>query len=137
MRAPPHGGDDGAEHTRYSKRDRSHVVSERPEEVALDRAQGATREADRVGRCPQVAGHECDVRGLDRDIGACADGDAEVRLRKRRRVVDAVSNHGHDLARALQPLDLRRLLARQHLGEDTFNAYLAGHAVGCLLAVAG
>ena len=39
-------------------------------------------------------------RGLDRDVGAGADRDAEVGLRERRRVVDAVADHRDDAALA-------------------------------------
>ena len=36
---------------------------------------------------------EDDVCGLDGDVGAGPDGDPDVRLRQRRRVVDAVAYH--------------------------------------------
>ena len=48
----------------------------------------------------QVAADQRDVGGGHRHIGAGADGDAEIGLRQRRRVVDAVANHGHDPAAA-------------------------------------
>ena len=84
------------------------VVAERPEQVLLDRPQRRAAEADGVGGGAQVAGDERQVRGLDRHVGAGADGQAEVGLRERGRVVDAVADHRHDAALGLQPLDDRR-----------------------------
>ena len=53
----------------------------------------------------QVARDERDVGGLDRDVGAGADGEAEVGLRERGRVVDAVADHRDDAALVLQAAD--------------------------------
>ena len=50
----------------------------------------------------QVAADQGDVGGGHRHVGAGADGDAEVGLGQRRRVVDAVADHRHDLALGLQ-----------------------------------
>ena len=44
--------------------------------------------------------HQRDVRRLHRHVGAGADGDADVRLGQRRRVVDAVADHRDDAALA-------------------------------------
>ena len=65
----------------------------------------------------ELARHEGDVAGLHRHVGAGADGDADVGLRERRGVVDAVADHRHPLALRLQRRDLGRLLARQHVGD--------------------
>ncbi len=48
-----------------------------------------------VGDVERVGAHEHDVGGLDRDVGAGADRDADVGLRERGRVVDAVADHRH------------------------------------------
>ena len=55
---------------------------------------------DRLRHAAQVAAHQRDVGGLHRHIGARADRDAHIGLRQRRRVVDAVADHRHDLALA-------------------------------------
>ncbi len=46
--------------------------------------------------------HQRDARALDGHVRARAHGDAHLRLRQRRRVVDAVTGHGDDAALALQ-----------------------------------
>ncbi len=66
----------------------------------------APREADRVGGGAQVAGHERQVGRLDRDVGAGADREAEICLRERRRVVDAVADHRDDPPSSCSALDL-------------------------------
>ena len=60
----------------------------------------------------QVAADQRDVRGGHRHVGAGADGDAQVGLGQRRRVVDAVADHRDRLALRLQRADLGRLLLR-------------------------
>ena len=97
------GGDDRVQQPGDGERDRGDVVGERPEEVALDRGERAAREPDRVGGRAQVAGDEREVGRLDRDVRAGADREAEVGLRERGRVVDAVADHRDDLAGVLEP----------------------------------
>ena len=59
------------------------------------------RESRARARDPaQVALHERDAGALDRDVGAGAHRDADVGLRERGRVVDAVARHRHDVAAA-------------------------------------
>ena len=72
------------------------------------------REPDRVGGDPQVAAHQRQVAGLDRDVGAGAHRQAEVGLRERGGVVDAVADHRDDPALVLQPLDDVDLVGGQH-----------------------
>ena len=74
----------------------------------------------------QVAGDEREVGGLDRDVGAGADRQAEVGLRERGRVVDAVADHRDDAALGLQARGRRRPCRRQHLGDDLVDADLGG-----------
>ena len=62
-----------------------------------------------------MAVDEHDVGRVDGHIRARADGDADVRARERRRVVDAVADHG-DLAACAQAADLALLILRQHIG---------------------
>jgi hypothetical protein len=60
-------------------------------------AQRAAADRDRSGDVERVGAHQDDVRGLDRDVGARANGDPDVGLGERWRVVDAVADH-RDLA---------------------------------------
>ena len=78
-----------------------------------------------------------EVGCLDGDVGARADGKPEVGLGQRGGVVDAVADHGHDLARILQPPDLGRLALGQHVGETSVDADFGGDGAGGALVVAG
>ena len=82
------------------------------------------RQRDRRGDAAQVAAHQRDVAGLDRDVGAGADRDADVGLRERRRVVDAVADHRDDLPGGLPALDLRDFALGQHARDDRVDAGL-------------
>ena len=94
------------------ERDRGDVVAEGPAEVLADRAQRGAREPDRVGGAAQVAGDQRQVGGLDRDVGAGADRQPEVRGGQRGRVVDAVAGHRDHAALGLQAPDHVGLLRR-------------------------
>ena len=78
-------GDHRVEQPGRGERHRGDVVGERPEQVALDRAQRAPGQPDRVDRGPQVAADQGEVAGLDRHVGAGAHRDPEVGLRRARR----------------------------------------------------
>ena len=78
----------------------------------------------------QVARDEGQVGGLDRDVGAGADRQAEVGLGERRRVVDAVADHRHDPALGLQPPIDVRLLRGQDLGDHLVDPDLGGDRLG-------
>ena len=58
------------------------------------RAHRGARQAHGGRHRAEVVADERDVGGLERDVGAGADRDAEVGLRQRGRVVDAVADHG-------------------------------------------
>ena len=119
------------------ERDRGDVVGEGPEEVALDRAQRPAGEADRVRRRAQVARDEGDVAGFDRNVGAGADRDPEVGLGERRSVVDAVADHGDDLAGLLQPAHLGHLVLGVHLREHALDPDLVRDPLRRRARVAG
>ena len=79
------------------------VVDEGPEKVLADLGVGAPRNVERIGHQQRLAAHERDARGGHGHIGATAHGDADIGGRQRRRVVDAVADHGHDAS-----IDLHR-----------------------------
>jgi hypothetical protein len=58
-------------------------------------AQGAAADRDRGRDVERIGAHQDDVGGLDRNVGAGADGDPDVSFGERRGVVDAVADHGH------------------------------------------
>src|SRR5205085_4992326 len=78
-----------------------------------------------------------DVGTLDGDVGSRPDSDAEVGLHEGRRVVDAVADHGHGAAVALEAADHGDLVGGEHFGEDRRDADLAGDRLGGGLVVAG
>ncbi|QHE74223.1 hypothetical protein GFS60_07918 (plasmid) [Rhodococcus sp. WAY2] len=119
----------GVEQAQRRQRQGRHVVGERPEQIALDRAQGGPRQTDRVRGGPQVTAHQRQVRGLDRDVGAGAHGQTQVGLGERGRVVDTVADHRHHPTLVLQVLDHVDLVGGQHLGDHLVDPDLVGDAL--------
>ena len=78
-------------------------------------------------RPDQVAGQKRDAGAFDRDIGAAAHGDADIGRGQRRRVIDAVADHGDAAAFAAKPLHHLALALRQHAGLDLVDAERSGH----------
>ena len=74
------------------------VVADRPPEVLMHLAQRGMGQLDGADHVVGIALHQNHVGALDSDVGAGADGEADIRLRERRRVVDAVANHADLLA---------------------------------------
>ena len=74
-------------------------------------------ERDGVSSNAQVARDDREVRCFDRHVGAGSQCDAEVGLRQRRRVVDAVADHGDASALGLEPDDLSCFAFGQHVGD--------------------
>ena len=72
----------------------------------------APAQIERVDDAAEVPGDERHVGGLDRDVGAGADRDADVGLRERRGVVDPVADHRHQPSLLLQAPDLAGLVGR-------------------------
>ena len=72
---------------------------------------------DRVRGHPQVPAHQRQVARLDRRVRAGAHREAQVGGGERRRVVDAVADHGDGAALGLQPPYDVDLVLGQHLGE--------------------
>ena len=89
----------------YSQSECSDVVRERPEQVALDRAQRSPGQSDGVRGRPQVARDKGEIRGLDGDIGTRTHGQAQIGLCERCDVVHSVADHGDNPALGLKPLD--------------------------------
>ena len=89
---------------------------------------------DRLRHLSEVVAHHRQVGCLDGDVGAGAHGDAQVRLRQRRGVVDAVPGHGHSGAGCLQLPHGLDLALRQHPGVHVLRAdpdggrHLGGHS---------
>ena len=106
------------------------VVGERPEQVALDRRQCLAGQPDCVGDRTEIVTDQREVACLDRDVGAAAHREAEVRLCERGRVVDAVADHRHHLALGLQSLDRVDLLVGQHLGDHLVDTHLPRRPCG-------
>ena len=85
----------------------------------------------------QIALDERDGRALHGDVGAGAHGDADLGLRERRRIVDAVAGHRDKAALVLKRLHRRHFLIRHHLGDHVVDPELARDRKGRRAAVAG
>ena len=103
----------------------------------LDVAQDAAGKLQGGGDIGGVAVHQHDIGGVDGDIGAGTDGDADIGTHQGRGIIDAVPHHGDDLALLLQGTDDRFLLLRQHLRDDPWDADFLGDGFGCTAVVAG
>ena len=86
------------------------------------------RDSRRARTMPlQIALHERDPGALQRHVRARPHRDADRRLRQRRRVVDPVARHRHQMAApAAVPRSTFRLSCRQHLGAHIVDAQASG-----------
>ena len=98
------------------RRDRhaQRVIEERKREVLADVRHRRPAQPPGADNPFQVAFDKRHAGTLHRDIGAGAHGDADIGLRQRRRIVDAVAGHGDDTSLGLKALDLLRLLIGKH-----------------------
>ena len=85
----------------------------------------------------RVVGCEDDAGGLDGDVGAGADGDADVGSGECGCVVDAVADHGDAPSSGLERGDGGVFVGGLYLGEDLVDLQVACDGVGDLLGVAG
>ena len=123
--------DAGAEEGHDHPGQHAHLEADVLDEVVVEPAP----ELDRLDDRREVVVGEDHRRGLLRDLGAGdAHGDADVGLLERRRVVDAVAGHAHDVPLALEDVDEPHLLLGRHAGDD---ADLVDLAVGLLVAELG
>ena len=113
------------------------IIKERPEQVLLDIAQHAAGKLQSGGDIGGIAVHQDDIGGINGNIGAGADGDADIGTHQGGRVIDAVAHHGDDLALFLQGANDCLLLLGQHLRNDAGNADLLGNGFGGAAVVAG
>src|SRR2546426_628186 len=86
------------------------AVSHGRAEVLAHLAEGGAADLDRRCDVERVRPHQDDVGGLDRDVGAGADREADIGLCERRRVVDAVADHCDTAPLLLKLLHLLRLV---------------------------
>jgi hypothetical protein len=85
----------------------------------------------------QIALNERDVGGFHRDVGSGSHRDSHVGLRQCGRVVDAVADHRHALAFALQFLDFAGFLGGQNLSHHALDSKFARNGVRGFTVVAG
>mmetsp|Transcript_1433 Transcript_1433/g.3717 ORF Transcript_1433/g.3717 Transcript_1433/m.3717 type:complete len:672 (-) Transcript_1433:1302-3317(-) len=92
------------------------VVEHCQHEVELDALEDGAAEVQRHDDVREAAADEDDVGGVHGHGRAGPDGYADVRLRQRRRVVDAVADHGDDAVLVLQLADGGLLVSREAVG---------------------
>ena len=83
-----------------------------------------------------IAPDQDDIRRFHGNVGSRSDGDSEIRLHQRRRIVDAVAYHRHGEATPLQLLDFIRFLTGQHFGEELRDAKPLRNCLSDALCVA-
>ena len=82
---------------------------------------------DRRDHAGHIAADQCEVAGLDGDVGAGANGNAKIGLNERWCVVDAVANHRNNFASFLEPLHLVLFVLWEHFGNDSVDADRIGN----------
>ena len=82
------------------------------------------------GNTQKIALDQSDARAFHRDVGAGAHGNPDVRLRQRRRIVDAVPGHRHDRAAGLKLADDAMLVLGRHVRVDAVDTELPGDRLG-------
>ncbi len=127
---------EGVEHS-CSHWKRNDVIGHGPPQVLMHLAQRSARQLDRADDIERIAFHQHHVGAFDRHIGSSADGEADIGLRQRRCIVDAVAHHADPLSLRLQLLDLGCLVTGQHVGQHDVDADLAGDALRRRPVVAG
>jgi hypothetical protein len=78
----------------------------------------------------EIGADERHVGRLDRDVGAAAHRDADVRTCERRRVVDPVADHGDRASSRWSASILARLVLGEDFGEHAFDTGLGGDRLG-------
>ena len=113
------------------------IIEERPEQILLDIAQHAAGKLQSGRDIGGIAVHQDDIGGINGNIGAGADGDADIGTHQSGCVIDAVAHHGDDLALFLQGANDRLLLLGQYLRNDAGNADLLGNGFGGAAVITG
>ena len=111
------------EHPR-SNRNAEDVVKERPKQVLLDLAQGRPADRYRPNGIHQVTAHQDNIAGLFGDIGAAADGNADLCLSEGGRIIDPVTHHPDDHAATLVLFDHVTFAVRHHFCFKRINSRL-------------
>src|SRR5690606_8750657 len=90
-----------------------------------------------VGRRGEVAPDQGEVTGLDRDVGAGSHREPEVGGGERRGIVDAVTDHGDDLALGLESAYDVDLVGGQDARDDALDPDRGRDGTRCALVVTG
>ncbi len=121
------GGADHGVHLPFEEprrqRDADEIVEESPEQVLVNVFQYRTGKAHRGRHIGQGAVHQDNIGGVNGDVRAGADGDADIRTGQRRSVIDAVADHS-GLPLFLQFANRRFLPIGEHSGDHVIHASL-------------
>ena len=94
-------------------------------------AGGAAGEADGCGNQAQVVVEEKDVPSFAGQVGSGRESEADIRLRERGGIIDAVACHTDFLALRLQVTDGGELVRRQEIGANVVNVSFVRDGSGC------
>src|ERR1700674_1882508 len=113
------------------------VIEKSKREILFDVADGGAAQLASPHDSAQVTLHKRDARTFDRDIRACAHGNADVGSGERGGVVNAVARHSHDVALLAKLLDNFDFLLRLDFRLDFFDLELTRDQHRCFSSVAG
>ena len=108
-------GDDEAE---GEQENLQHFIDQRAQRVGENALEGDAALAHRGDDTGETRLGQHDAGRRLGDVGRGRDGDADLRLAQRRRVVGAVAAHADGVAGLLKRLDQVEFVFRQHAGED-------------------
>jgi hypothetical protein len=112
------------------------VIARRPEEILDYLPVRCSRKLQDCKYVPRVAAHEDYIRRLDRYVRPRANRDAKVGFDQRRRVIDAITDHGHsETVRFGLPYPLHFLM-RQSFGKILVESKSRGDRPGDLFRIA-
>ena len=127
----------GRQNTGHTKGNQGAVEADNEAVVGVDARHQSHGDPAQLHQFPEAVGSDGDVCDLPGDGGAVADGDARVRLRQGRRVVDAVAYHQHGVSLPAEPCHILRLVRRKDSGAEVIHSHLSGNGCGGAVTVAG
>src|SRR5581483_677948 len=106
---------------------RQHIVDKCEKQILADLAHGGAAETNRSRNAVKAPTDQHNVAGFLSDVRPGADRDAQICLRERRRVVDAVADHRNGSPALLKTLNHLCLAVRFDVRSDVINADLCSN----------
>ena len=132
-----HGGGGWRQDARHTKTDQRPVEPDDKAVVVLDTAHQAHGQLPQAHQLPQTVGGNGDVGNLPGNGRSITDGDAGVRLRKSRGVVDAIPHHQYGVPLPPHGGHILCLIRRENPGPEVVYPQLFRNGSGGTGAVPG